>query len=70
MLWMLMAIAVIAGGMMMMRRRRAYEASEHEPWRASLNEDEPLDLDEIRRAEEDWLEDEGWEDRPEEEAWR
>lgn len=46
----LVLIAVLA---LLFRGRPAPEADE--PWRASLREDdEPLDIDEIRRAEEEW----------------
>jgi hypothetical protein len=55
-LWIALATVVLLGGIAAMRRRRMYESVEEEPWRASLEEDEPLDLDEIRRAEEEWLE--------------
>ena len=52
-----------------MTRRRSYESVEDEPWRASLDEDEPLDLDEIERAEEEFYEDEGW-SGDDDEGWR
>lgn len=55
MLWITMALLVLLGGFAVLRRRRAYETPEHEPWRASLDDDEPLDMDEIRKAEEEWL---------------
>jgi hypothetical protein len=56
MLWIAFATVVLLGGIAAMRRRRDYESVEAEPWRASLDEDEPLDLEEIRKAEEEWLE--------------
>jgi hypothetical protein len=56
MLWIALATVVLLDGIAALRRRRMYESVEEEPWRASLEEDEPLDLDEIRRAEEEWLE--------------
>jgi len=70
MLWVLMAVLVLVAGLSLMRRRAAYESMEDEPWRASLQaDDEPLDLDEIRRAEEEWLADEPWSEAADED-WR
>lgn len=69
MLWLLMALIVIVGSMMMLRRKRSYESVEDEPWRRSLV-DEPLDIEEIRREEEEWLKSSEWEDGAEEEPWR
>ncbi len=70
MLWLLMALFVIVGGVMMLRRKAEFVAGEDEPWRQSLGEDEPLDIDEIRRAEEEWSDTAEWEDPPEDESWR
>jgi hypothetical protein len=71
MFWTFMALVVLLGGMMMLLRRRQPEQFADEPWRASLREDdEPLDMDEIRRAEDEWLTDSGWEGPDEEESWR
>jgi hypothetical protein len=71
MLWLLMTVIAILGGFLMLRRKRSYESVEQEPWRASLaQEDEPLDLEEIRKAEEEWLNSTDWEDSPEDEPWR
>jgi hypothetical protein len=70
MLWLLMALFVIVGGVMMLRRKAEFVTGEDEPWRQSLREDEPLDIDEIRRVEEEWSETAEWEDLPEDESWR
>jgi hypothetical protein len=71
MLWILMALLVLIGAAAAMRRRRSYEAGgEDEPWRASLGDSsDELDLDAIREAEEEWLEEEPW-DESEGEEWR
>lgn len=59
MFWVLMALLVVAAGFLV--RSRSRPTVEDEPWRASLeDEDEPLDLDEIRRAEDEWLAEEEW----------
>lgn len=55
MFWMAMALLLVAAGIGLTSRRRRYESVEEEPWRASLEEDEPLDMDEARRAEEEFL---------------
>lgn len=71
MLWMALAILALVAGFLALRRRRGYESVETEPWRASLaEEDEPLDLEEIRRAEEEWLGDGEWDGEAEDESWR
>ncbi len=71
MLWVLLAVLLLYAGVSMMRRRRAYETADAEPWRASLAaDDEPLDMEEIRRAEDQWLADEEWSDHPDEDSWR
>lgn len=70
MLWILMGLLVVIGGLLAFRRRQGYESTEREPWRASLASDEPLDVDEARRAEEEWLETEEWEEPPEDDTWR
>lgn len=68
MFWITMALFVLWGGFLMVnRRRRNYRSTEEEPWRASLESDAPLDIDEIRRAEEEWRADEEW--HPDDE-WR
>ena len=71
MLWLVLSLLALAGGLLMLRRRRSYGTVEEEPWRASLREEDGgLDLDEIRRAEEEWLQESEWEDPPEPEGWR
>lgn len=71
MFWLMMAMVVIVAGLLAFRRRRNYESTDAEPWRASLSrDDEPLDMDEARRAEEEWLQEEGWSDSDDDEAWR
>jgi hypothetical protein len=69
-LFLLLSLVVLVGGMVAMGRRRRAETSEarlqEEPWAASLRDDEddePLDEDEIRAAEDAFWE-EGW-DEPE-----
>ena len=69
MFWLLLALLVLLGAYSMTRRRRLYESTAAEPWRASLKEDEPLDIEEVRRAEEEWLDDSGWQSA-EDEEWR
>jgi hypothetical protein len=56
MLFLLLTLVLLVGGWVSLRRRRDAEASRlrDEPWAASLMEedaDEPLDMDEARRAE-------------------
>jgi len=73
MLWLLMALLVVVGGFSILRRRATFETAESEPWRQSLDEDEPLDFEEIERAEREWLESEDWEESEEGEEgedWR
>ncbi len=68
MFWLMLALLVVVGALLALSRRRSYESVEEEPWRASLTEeDEPLDMDEVRRAEEEFLAD-SWEE--DEEPWR
>lgn len=60
MFWVMMALLLAAGFML---RRRETGASEDEPWQASLEGaggDSPLDIEEIRRAEEEWLAGSEW----------
>lgn len=71
MFWMLLAILVIAAFILALSRRRRYESTEDEPWRASLRDDEPLDMEAARQAEEEWLADSGWQDEDDNaEQWR
>lgn len=66
-----MALLAVLGAAAAMRRRRGYEDPGEEPWRASLQrDDEPLDVEEIRRAEDEWLEEDGWSDAAGDEEWR
>lgn len=69
MFWLALALLVVLAAFSLARRRRAYEAAADEPWRASLGDDEPLDVEEARRAEEEWLEGADWE-VAEDEEWR
>ena len=70
MLWILMSVLAVAGALFVRRRRRQGEVQHVEPWRASLVDDEPLDLEEIRRAEDEWLADDEWAQGSEDEEWR
>ena len=71
MFWILMAVLVLLGAALVFRRRGRYESPREEPWRSSLEpSDEPLDIEEIRRAEDEWLQEDGWRDPPEDESWR
>ena len=67
--WLVLTILSIVAGVAAIRRRSP-SSIEREPWEPDPADDEPLDLDEIRRAEAEWEADQGWEDPPEEEAWR
>ncbi len=70
MLWLFLTLLLITGGVLLMRRKAAYVASEDEPWRRSLPEDAPLDIDEIRSAENEWTSGDDWKDLPDDESWR
>jgi hypothetical protein len=70
MLWLLMTLLVLVAGIIVLRRKATFVAADDEPWRQSLDEDEPLDIDEIRQAEEEWIETTEWEDPPDDESWR
>jgi hypothetical protein len=71
MFWLLVAILAVVAFFAVAARRRSYESVEQEPWRASLGDDEPLDMEAARRAEEEWLKESAWEDDNEEqEPWR
>ena len=70
MFWLLLTVLLIVGAVAALLRRRRYESVDAEPWRASLGEDdEPLDLEEARRAEEEFLADD-WRDDEDDEGWR
>lgn len=69
-LWLFLAVLVLVAAIVGTARRRRYESVEDEPWRASLEEDEPLDMERARRAEEEFLRDH-WESETEDaEPWR
>jgi hypothetical protein len=70
MFWLLLTLILITGGIFVLRRKASYIDSEKEPWRRSLREDAPLDMDEIRSAEEEWASGDEWKDLPEDDSWR
>jgi len=72
MMGLLFAVLLIVAILVVMRRGRAPASHQEEPWRASLREevDEPLDLEEIRRAEEEWEAEGGLDWEEEDESWR
>jgi hypothetical protein len=71
MFWLLVTVLVVVAFFAVAARRRSYESVESEPWRASLDDDEPLDMEAARQAEEEWLQRNQWEDDNEEsEPWR
>ncbi len=71
MFWILTAVLVALGALLVLSRRRRYDSPGEEPWRAALeSDDEPLDVEEIRKAEEEWLQDDGWSEPPEDDSWR
>jgi hypothetical protein len=70
MFWLLMTLLVIVGGILILRQKAATLASEDEPWRRSLGEDAPLNIEEIRQAEDEWNSGNDWTDLPEDESWR
>lgn len=67
MIWFMLAIVTIGAFVV---RRRAANLFEGEAWRVSLEDDEPLDVEEARQAEEEWLQESGWEDYEDDESWR
>jgi hypothetical protein len=71
MFWIFLTILVVLAFFVAASRRRRYESVEEEPWRASLEDDEPLDWDAARKAEDEWLSEESWNsDGDDGEAWR
>jgi hypothetical protein len=71
MFWILIAVLAVIGFFVVASRRRQYETVEDEPWRASLEDEEPLDWDAAREAEEEWLKEEEWEAGGDDhESWR
>lgn len=68
MIWFMLAIITVGA---FIARRRATHYFEEEAWRESLDDgEEPLDMDEIREAEEEWLEESAWQDLEDDESWR
>jgi hypothetical protein len=67
--WLALVALLVIGFFAALSRRRRYETVEDEPWRASLDDDEPLDMDAAREAEEEWLE-QSWDEDDGGEAWR
>jgi hypothetical protein len=71
MIGLVFALLLIAAVVLVARRRSSPEPPLDEPWRASLREDaEPLDIEEIRRAEEEWAAEGGLEWEEDNESWR
>jgi hypothetical protein len=73
MFWLILTLLTVVAFYAVMQRRRRYESVEDEPWRASLEEDEPLDWDAAVQAEEEWLAESEWEapeDDVEKGPWR
>jgi hypothetical protein len=71
MIGLLFALLLVAAVILVARRRQGPEIPADEPWRASLNEDaEPLDIDEIRRAEEEWATEGGLDWEEDDDGWR
>ena len=68
MLWFILALLVLVAGFALRRQRRSYPV-EREPWEGEPEDDAPLDMEEIRRAEEEWETEASW-DEPPEEDWR
>lgn len=69
MFWLFLTVLAIVAGIAL-RRRISSGSVEREPWEGDPADDEPLDIDEIRRAEAEWESDEEWADPSEEEEWR
>ncbi len=67
--WLVLTILALMAGFASLRRRSP-SSIEREPWEPDPADDPPLDMEEIRRAEEEWEADQGWEDPSEEEEWR
>jgi hypothetical protein len=71
MFWLLLSVLAVVAFFALVSRRKRYESVEEEPWRASLEEDEPLDWEAAQRAEDEWLAENEWEKGEEDgEAWR
>lgn len=70
MFWLIAAVLVVIAGAVLLRQRKGY-AVEREPWEADPEDDAPLDIDEIRRAEQEFdAETEADWDGLTEEEWR
>jgi hypothetical protein len=72
MLGLLFAILLVIAVLLVASRRRDVDPAGDEPWRASLREedDEPLDIEEIRRAEAEWAAEGAYDWEDEDESWR
>jgi hypothetical protein len=71
MIGLLFALLLVAAVILVARRRANPPGLEDEPWRESLEDDaEALDIDEIRRAEEEWAAEGGLEWEEDNESWR
>jgi hypothetical protein len=67
MFWIALALLLVVGALLARGRKQRYEAVAEEPWRASLqDEDDEIDEDELRRAEQELLHEGEEEDEP----WR
>lgn len=67
--WLILTILALVAGASALRRRSP-SSIRREPWEPDPADDEPLDMEEISRAEAEWEADQDWEEPPEEEAWR
>jgi|GEM_PF-2716512 len=75
MFWLTLTILTVIAFFAVMKRRRRYESVEDEPWRASLGDEEPLDWDAAREAEDELLRERDWQSDDDDvdaggEAWR
>jgi hypothetical protein len=73
MLGLLFAVLLVIAVLVAARRRRDPVEDAAEPWRASLRElddDEPLDIEEIRRAEAEWAAESTFDWEEDDESWR
>ncbi len=71
MIGLVFALLLVAAVALVARRRGSPKTPVDEPWRESLREDaEPLDIEEIRRAEEEWAAEGGLEWEEDSESWR
>jgi hypothetical protein len=70
-IWLALTVLLIAAFLLAVSRRKRYESVEDEPWRASLrDDDDELDMDAAREAEEEWLREEEWNGDQADEPWR